>query len=469
MRNKRASRQLEKLIEQLGLPTDYEEKETEYGSVYYGFTDGTVVMKKDQLETFVCETEQSWFWNAFQYDSLSDWQLSHLDQGASWKNDGENIIDYIIDDVVSEITYGVGAVHRGSSLQDTYNNIFGVDIDVAGIQVDPVDFFEEGWDDSGYLVLTDDYILGDFLAANGFNDWAREDIADYAEVLALFNDIDNKLGAQSSKLYTLMEKSVEQAAQAILLAETLLGKEYSVDSEDVHVLSSIRELLSDIATKSISSVDVDEFYDWVYDQVKYQLSDDNVFSTFIEIHHNADSDWREFVDLNEYRINDSICDGLEAGMDAFENAYFADDKKHTMQVGDWFVASNTDYSKSNRRASMSKKANWWNTTIVFDYGTDFRLHIGAEQSFSSGSSSLNYILSNSMPRVKRETYEPIIDLLLSNSDIGLYKPSSFDELHMDSKRKSVILGWSLSGVKPRNMDLYDYLKSNGIKGYIVKG
>ena len=133
------------------------------------------------------------------------------------------------------------------------------------------------------------------------------------------------------------------------------------------------------------------------------------------------------------------------------------------------LANEIESIKRTLKADMSKKANWWNTTIVFDHGTDFRLHIGAEQSFSSGSSSLNYILSNSMPRVKRETYEPILELLSNNPDIGLYKPSSFDELHMDGKRKSVILGWSLSGVKPQSMDLASYLKSNGIKGYIVKG
>jgi len=476
MKSKRANRNLQKLIEQLGLSGDFtREKADSYGmSYYFKFSDGTVVMSSEELENYLCTTEQSWFWRDFQNYNLSkpDWIMPHLDVGADWKDSGDNIIEYIIEDVVSKVEYLGGGVFKGDSLQDVYDNILGVDIAVGDIQVDAKEYFADGWNDSGYLVLTSEYTIGDFLVAKGFNGWGnvdQSDIQNFDQVLELFDDIDNELGAQSSKLYTLIEDSEDTTQSAILLVESLLDKDYKVDGAEVHVLYSIKDILSDIANRKLNYEQVDGFYIWVYDQVASQLPTDNVFSVFLDLHPSEGADWQQFIDLNEPLINDSICDGLEIGLDGFEEAPFVNDLRYTIQIGDWYIASDTDYSKSNRRASMSKKANWWNTTIVFDYGTDFRLHIGAEQSFSAGSSSLDRILSNSMPRVKKETYEPILELLSNNPDIGIYRPSSFDELHMDSRRKSVILGWSLSGVKPRDMDLAAYLKSNGIKGYIVKG
>lgn len=113
-------------------------------------------------------------------------------------------------------------------------------------------------------------------------------------------------------------------------------------------------------------------------------------------------------------------------------------------------------------ASHSKKANWWNLVSLYENRDQFRMTIGAEQGFNDGESSLDYILKQSLPRVEKNVYKPIIKALQEHPDIQLYNLPRFRTIKGSTKRKSIIIGWTISGMKPEKMDLGAFLKGLGI-------
>ena len=114
-------------------------------------------------------------------------------------------------------------------------------------------------------------------------------------------------------------------------------------------------------------------------------------------------------------------------------------------------------------ASHSKKANWWNLVSLYESRDQFRMTIGAEQGFSDGENSLDYIFKRSLPRVQKDVYKPIIKALQEHPDIQLYfEDPRFRTIKGSTKRKSIIIGWTVSGAKPASMDLGAYLQGLGI-------
>ena len=119
--------------------------------------------------------------------------------------------------------------------------------------------------------------------------------------------------------------------------------------------------------------------------------------------------------------------------------------------------------KEGKKATQNKEANWSNIVTIFENRDQFRMTIGAENMFTDGENSLDYLLKNSLPRVEKSLYLPIVNALQNNPDIALYRLPQFRTLKGSVKRKSIIIGWTISGSKPEDMDLGSYLKGLGIR------
>lgn len=116
-------------------------------------------------------------------------------------------------------------------------------------------------------------------------------------------------------------------------------------------------------------------------------------------------------------------------------------------------------------ASHSKTANWWNLVVLSEGRGQFRMTIGAEQNFSDGESSLDAILERSLPRLKKDVYDPIVKALQEHPEIQLYRIPTFKTIMGSTKRKSIIIGWTLSGSISEEINLMSFLKGLGISTY----
>lgn len=313
---------LHQLITELGLPSEYEQQTLLYYNphYYYVFSDGSVVMRKEDLGQYYCEREIEWFWDEFSSalrgKNSEQWVLDHIEKGASFTDED----DWKRQVARNYYGWAVEACKEYNSLEDALEDMLDEtqfeltsSLDqIPDVSIDLIPFFKQF-----YSPTTGWFIFGTYYPA-------EEELLSYFNVekkdLHLFQKIKtivhtNPALAPYKPMLLELFKTGGGFNQVISLIESLTPLSFpqldAIDPEDIDGLATIEVALSEINNHH---GDTDDLAEWIIDQ--WEISGDKEFTTFLAFK-SGDQDPENYIHLNEGVIHESVCNPDDADLDTW--------------------------------------------------------------------------------------------------------------------------------------------------------
>ena len=331
---------------------------------YYEFEDGSIVMRENELETYLCAKEQEWFWDDFNNELEEEWVYDTVDEGTRFF--GDKFQEFTEDLYDNEFGGGTlySTIYEGD-LENGVDESFGASgfsissglKFVKDIDIDFADLFDECYSKTEkvfVMINVSDEEDAVIEIASTLGMTIKEEIAFTIEENADLLLNAPKMGEDISqenikKLLRLIESGKEESiVQGFELASTLDAPN-AIDA--VLKSSSVKQALAYMPrARTVVQEIIPECWDGTY------INDPSYFVSYIieRIGENIDEDKgytmvsafmsRDKVDnylyINENEINWSLCKDLKVSLGGFEETYVISDGrfKKTYKMKDWYIA-----------------------------------------------------------------------------------------------------------------------------------
>ena len=338
---------LDQLIKKLKLPDFYKKKYADEYEIshYYEFSDGSVVMESDQLESYSCHQEQEWFWMDANNEQWEAYILQILDEGSKF-DDGESWLE----EVLEEYQYVDEAVGEYNSLSNVIDEIVygGVFIDsklsgeMKDINIDVTDYFEPYYSKSTGMFCFGNYTDEESVKEALLYTIADVEVSDYDLWIILKEDLQKYLPQYAQKLLTLI-----RSPNGLMQARDLIS---AIDPNNFDYLDDMYSEVDytmldkvEIALKEIEPSPSDyqeDFFTWAFDAVSYEMDWSKPFTLYHAYSYNPKGYGEGTLYVDERKINYLLCENVEANIDTWDNAYFILNGRYekTFELGDWYIA-----------------------------------------------------------------------------------------------------------------------------------
>lgn len=341
---------LEQLIKKLGLPENPRKGKGDYYgySEYWKFSDGSIVMEKDQLEHLMCQQEQENFWDEANRGSLEGWVVGQLDIGSSFKDEAYWVSEILVDYQNPEPLAGeYASVSEALSNGVYWNSDIEIESNLDGIE--NITIALGSYFDEYYSKTTGLFCWGDSSIEDSLLDYFESDSYTYELWLDLKTALQESFPKHAKKLIVLISNGEGFARQAFELIKTLdedleLEEFYDDFSDEEFVAAPFKgfEKIA-IALEEIAESPSDPYsdlFDWVVSEVSDHMDWSKPFSIYQAYTDQPEKYGKNTLHINEDRINWDLCRDLEGNLDAFEYISWIDNEKwkKIFQMGDWFIA-----------------------------------------------------------------------------------------------------------------------------------